>query len=142
VVDIQVTGTKPSPLTLRLRIPWWVQGQATLTINDKDEAVDAKPSTYVTLKRTWHADHLRLTLPKGLTAVPLPDRKEMVAYMDGPAVLAGLTDEARPLTGELIPDNEREWSSWLEGNYRAGTVRFIPIYKVTDQRYTLYFPVK
>lgn len=142
VVDIKLTASKATPMTLKLRIPWWVQGKATLTINGKDEPIEGKPSTYATLKRAWNAEHLRLTLPKAVTAVPLPDRKEMIAYMDGPVVLAGLTDESRPLGGELIPDNEREWSRWLDGNYRAGTVRFIPLYNVIDQRYTLYFPAR
>lgn len=142
VVDIKLTASKATPMTLNLRIPWWVQGKATLAINGKDEPIDGKPSTYVSLKRAWNAEHLRLTLPKAVTAVPLPDLKEMIAFMDGPVVLAGLTDESRPLGGELIPDNEREWSRWLEGNYRAGTVRFIPLYNVIDQRYTLYFPAR
>jgi DUF1680 family protein len=153
VVDIRITSAKPADFALRLRIPWWVQGPPTLTINGKQEPVSAKPSTFLTLKRAWSGDHLRLTLPKGLASVPLPDRNDRVAFMDGPVVLAGLTAEDRPLAGDkakpetiLMPDNEREWSVWLEGNYRAATqngdVRFVPLYSVTDQRYTLYFPVR
>ena len=153
VVDIRVTSAKAADFALRLRIPWWVQGTPTLTINGKQEPVSAKPSTFLTLKRAWSGDHLRLTLPKGLASVPLPDRNDRVAFMDGPVVLAGLTADDRPLTGDkgkpetiLMPDNEREWSVWLEGNYRAATqngdVRFVPLYSVTDQRYTLYFPVR
>ena len=152
VVDIKVTAAKPGPFALRLRIPWWVQGAPTLTINGKDEPVGAKPSTFVTLKRNWSGDHLRLTLPKGLASVPLPDRPDTVAFMDGPVVLAGLTSENRLLSGDktkpggiLATDNEREWSRWLEGNYRAATpsgdLRFVPLYSVTDQRYTVYFRV-
>ena len=153
VVDINVASPKPAEFTLRLRIPWWVHGGASLTINGKPEPVEIKPSSFVTLKRTWSGEQLRLTLPKGLAAVPLPDRPDAVAFMDGPVVLAGLSDEDRPLSGDkakperiLVPDNEREWSRWLEGNYRAasekGNIRFIPLYAVTDQRYTLYFPIR
>jgi DUF1680 family protein len=153
VVDLRVTAPKPASFTLRLRVPWWVQGTPALTINGKDEPIATKPSTYITLKRTWNSDHLRLTLPKGLATVPLPDRPDTVAFMDGPVVLAGLTSESRTLAGDrskpeniLLPDNEREWSTWLEGHYRAmtegGGLRFIPLYAVTDQRYTLYFPVR
>ena len=152
VVDLKVTSPKPAEFALRLRIPWWVQNGATLTVNGKPETAAIKPSTFVTLKRTWSSDQIRLTLPKGLAAVPLPDRSDAVAFMDGPVVLAGLTPDDTPLSGDksrpesmLIPDNEREWSRWLEGNYRAagprGSIRFIPLYSVIDQRYTLYFPV-
>lgn len=153
VVYIKVTSPRPAEFALRLRIPWWVQPGARLTINGKAEPVEIKPSSFVTLKRSWSSEQLRLTLPKGLAAVPLPDKTESVAFMDGPVVLAGLTEHDQPLSGSrakpenvLIPDNEREWSRWLEGNYRAaganGNIRFIPLYSVTDQRYTLYFPVR
>ena len=152
VVDIKVTSAKPANFTLKLRIPWWARNP-TLSINGKDEAMEGKPSTYVSLRRAWNSDQLRLTLPKGLSAVPLPDRPEMVAFMDGPVVLAGLTSEEHALTGDksrpeglLVPDNEREWSQWLEGNYRTtgqtANIRFVPLYSVTDQRYTVYFPMR
>lgn len=153
VIDLRVTSAAPTAFALKLRIPWWVQGKAALTIDGKEEKVDAKPSTWVTLSRTWSSQHLRLTLPKAVVAVPLPDRPDTVAFMDGPVVLAGLTSEERTLTGDrqkpeslLVPDNEREWSRWLEGNYRttgqSRDIRFVPLLAVTDQPYTLYFPVR
>ncbi len=153
VVDIRVTSATPAAFALKLRIPWWVHGNATLTVDGKEQKVDAKPSTYLTLNRTWSSQHLRLTLPKAVVAVPLPDRPDTVAFMDGPIVLAGLTSEQVTLAGDktkpdtmLTPDNEREWSRWLEGNYRTtgqnSNIRFIPLLAVTDQRYTLYFPVR
>jgi DUF1680 family protein len=142
LVEIRVTAAQATALTLRLRIPWWVQGKATLSINGKEETVDAKPASYVVLKRSWHSDRIVLSLPKGVTREPLPDRKELAAFMDGPVVLAGITSEPKPLTGELLPDNEREFNTWLHGNYRAGVVKFIPLYAVTDQAYTLYFPAQ
>ncbi len=153
IVDIKITAAKPASFALRLRIPWWVQGTPTLTINGKNEPVTAQASSYVTLNRAWNGDHVRLTLPKGLASVPLPDRPDTVAFMDGPVVLAGLTSDNHPLSGEkskpaaiLSPDNEREWSNWLEGNYRAATengeIRFVPLYSVIDQRYTVYFKLR
>jgi hypothetical protein len=95
---------------------------------------------------------VRIELPKALTTCPLPDRPDMVAFMDGPVVLAGLCDEERLLHGDkghpdtlLIPDHEREWSIWKGGYRTAGqerSIRFIPLYEVRDERYTVYFPVK
>jgi hypothetical protein len=91
-------------------------------------------------------------LPKTLATSPIPDRPDMVAFLDGPVVLAGLCEEERTLYGDtknpsslLIPDHEREWHVW-KGGYRTvgqdrGT-RFIPLYEVVDEPYTVYFPVK
>jgi hypothetical protein len=45
----------------------------------------------------------------------------------------------------LAPDNEREWSEWL-GGYRTinqgRNFRLVPLNAVTDQTYTVYFPVR
>ncbi|HEY8362186.1 MAG TPA: hypothetical protein VIK77_04810 [Tissierellaceae bacterium] len=95
---------------------------------------------------------MRLELPKGLYVCPLPDNPDVVAFMDGPVVLAGLCDEERILYGDkdapetiLIPDNEREWMSWLNGyrtyNQERG-IRFIPLYEVGYEPYTVYFQIK
>lgn len=51
---------------------------------------------------------------------------------------------ARPLT-MLQPDNEKEWKNWL-CSYRTRNqdpgFRFIPLYKVGYERYSVYFQVK
>jgi hypothetical protein len=91
-------------------------------------------------------------LPKGLTGCPLPDTPDTVAFMDGPAVLAGLCGEERILAGDkdrpetmLTPDNEREWNYWVH-SYRTihqeRGLRFMPLYEIRDERYTVYFPVR
>ena len=44
----------------------------------------------------------------------------------------------------LVPDNEREWIFWREGYRTRGqeqTIRFIPLYEVRDEVFTVYFPV-
>ena len=93
-----------------------------------------------------------MILPKRLTSVPLPDAPEMVAFMDGPVVLAGLLDEERTLYGDanqpqtmLTPDNEREWTTWQPGYRSVGqprNFRLIPLHEVREQRYTVYFPIR
>ena len=64
VIDMKVTASKPAPFALKLRVPWWVTGKATLTINGKPEAIDARPSSFLTLKRAWNGENLRLTFPQ------------------------------------------------------------------------------
>ncbi len=72
--------------------------------------------------------------------------------MDGPVVLAGLCDAERMLDGDrdlpetmLTPDNEREWDGWRPGYRAIGQergLRFMPLYEITDEPYTVYFPTR
>ena len=75
-----------------------------------------------------------------------PDR---VAFLYGPVVLAGLTDAECMLHAErehperaLRRDNEREWGSWTEQFITVTeerAIRFIPLYDVGYERYSIYF---
>lgn len=76
-----------------------------------------------------------------------------VSFLDGPVVLAGLTAEERNLTGDpahpatlLKTDRERNLSWWNSGYYRTASIdrsfRFIPLYEVKDESYTVYFSIK
>ena len=113
--------------------------------------MEARPSDFYAITRTWQNDTLRLELPKGLSVSPIPDEPGTVAFMDGPVVLAGLCDQEISLSGDidqpdqlLVPDNERQWRQWLSG-YRtigqAQSIRFKPLYEIVDEPYTIYFPV-
>jgi hypothetical protein len=91
-------------------------------------------------------------LPKALTTEPLPDKPNVVAFMDGPVVLAGLTDKEQSLRGDLAaadtmltPHNEREWGLWEPGYrtvHQARNFRFLPLHDIRDERFTVYFPVE
>jgi len=151
LVELAIQSDQEVEFELRVRLPWWLKGTAAVTINGQPESVKSTPSTFVTLKRRWMNDKVSLLLPKGLTTCPLPDAGEMVAFMDGPVVLAGLSSEEVRLRGQLadpdsilVPDNEREWGTWKPGYRTRGQVRnfrFVPLYEVVDEPYTVYFPV-
>jgi hypothetical protein len=61
--------------------------------------------------------------------------------VDGPT-LQGNPDQPESM---LVADNEREWVFW-QGSYRTinqpSNMRFVPLYDVRDEVYTVYFPVK
>jgi DUF1680 family protein len=152
LVDIDVTADQPLDFTLRLRLPWWLAAKPLVTIDG--EAVDLAhaPGTFVGLPRTWTTNKIHLELPSALTAVPLPDRPDTVAFMDGPVVLAGLVDERRTLSGDiddptgmLEPVGEFEFGAWQRPWMTTGQpadFRLIPLHEVTDETYTVYFPVR
>ena len=151
VIALSVKAERPVDFTLKLRIPGWVSGPVGLVVNGEWQAPVAQPASYLEIQRTWHEEIIRLELPKSLWVSPIPDEPDTVAFMDGPVTLAGLCNEERILCGDkdrpemlLSPDHEREWSNW-RGSYRLRGqergLRFIPIYEVVDEPYTIYFPI-
>ena len=150
-VDLAVTCDAPREFTLKLRLPWWVTGAARLVVNGEPQVVPRRPSSFAAIRRTWTRDTVRLELPKALTTCPLPDAPTLVAFMEGPVVLAGLCDDERALRGRadrpgelLAPDIEREWGYWRTRYRTVGqgrNLRFVPLHEITDERYTVYFPL-
>jgi DUF1680 family protein len=151
-IEIRVDADQPAEFSLRLRVPTWLRSQPGVRINDQELPAEAPSSGFLSLKRVWRHDRVRIVFPKGLTASPLPDRPDTVAFLDGPVVLAALAAGEVTLTGDpgqpgtlLVADNEREWASWL-GGYRTvnqnPNLRFVPLNGVTDQAYTVYCQVR
>lgn len=152
-ITVDASGAQDGvPFTLKIRLPWWLKGKAVVTVNGEIQDIESKPTSFVSISRTWKKDTVRVELPKGLTVCPLPDRPDIVAFMDGPIVLAGLCSEDRILYGDidnpesiLIPQNEREWGSW-KIEYRTYDqdrgIRFVPLNEVGYERYTVYFQIK
>ena len=152
VMTVSVTCDGPVEFALRIRLPWWLADPARITVDGQAESVESGPSSFHTVPRTWSENTVRIEHPRTLTACPIPDAPDMVAFMDGPVVLAGLCDEERTLVGDrerpeslLAPANERQWAQWLD-NWRtvnqACRTDFRPLHEITDERYTVYFPIR
>jgi len=150
-IEVRIEAEQPAEFTLKLRVPSWIRAQASVRVNGEEQPA-AVQAGYIAIKRAWRNDRVRVVFPKGLTAAPLPDRPDLVAFLDGPVLLAALASGEVSLTGDptqpsslLIPDNEREWGAWL-GGYRTvnqnSNVRFVPLNTVVDQAYTVYCQVR
>jgi hypothetical protein len=150
--DIRVACRRPTEFKLSIRLPWWLSAEARLWVNGETQRVEAKPSSFVEIRRPWKEDRIRLELPKRLSSERLAGSEDMYAFMDGPDVLAGLCSEERTLycddpskpEGSLLSDDEREWSRWTQGFKTRGQdpgIRFIPLREVGYERYSVYFPV-
>jgi len=150
--DLAIESSAEAAFALKIRLPWWLSGSPTITVNGEPQAVSGEPSGACVLRRVWRSDRVKIVLPKRLACCPLPDQPDTVAFIDGPVVLAGLCDEERPLYGDpsrpealLAPDNEREWHLWKPGYRAIGQprgLRFAPLFQISDERYTVYFPVR
>ncbi len=147
-----ITAERPVDFALKLRLPWWLQGDPEIAVNGERQSGPFTPSSLYRLQRTWSEDTISVVFPKGLSSVPLPDRPDTVAFMDGPVVLAGLCQDEQVLYGDksdprslLIPHNEREWAEWEPG-YRTQqqphNLRFVPVFDVRDEPFSVYFPVE
>jgi DUF1680 family protein len=153
VYSLTITCDTEVELGLKLRLPWWLKGEPQISVNGVLQVGPFEPSAFYEIRRFWcSGDTIHIEFPKGLTAEPLPGKPNTVAYMDGPVVLAGLVDEERQLYGNpeipealLVPDRERQHSWWNLGYYRTTGqdrgIRFIPLYEVKDEAYTVYFPI-
>jgi len=150
--ELRITCDRPVEFTLRLRLPEWLAGRPELTVNGRPHPLEGAPGSFTSIRRNWRDDTLTLRLPKRLRTEAIPDAPDMVAFLDGPCVLAGLCDEERALVGDarqpealLVPDNEREWGIWLPGYRAVGQqrgLRFRPLHAIVDEPYTVYFPVR
>jgi hypothetical protein len=152
VFGLDIDCGEPAEFELKLRVPWWVNGSPLIRVNGETVACNEN-SSYVSIRKTWHHDKVTMEFPKKVTAVPLPGQSDMVAFMDGPLVLAGLVAEERTLIGDashpeklLVPHNERHHGYWRDGWYKTVkqdvNIRFIPLLDVTDEPYTIYFPIR
>jgi hypothetical protein len=158
--------TAPKQKTvLKVRVPYWATNGVTVKVNGQDQQVTATPSTYVEVSRNWaNGDVVEITLPMSLHIAPAPDDKQVQAAMYGPLVLAarmgyeGLTtsmiyggsgprgrDVNIPMPEVNAPD---VWLEKTDGDRRnplvfktkgtGTTYTLIPLYKVMDERYSVY----
>lgn len=138
---------------LRLRIPAWT-GKPEVTLNGHPAVVSCGCG-FMTAGPLGDGDELRITFVPEIRAVELPGDSSMYAFMEGPVVLAGLTDGDTPLSfdarnpaGMLKPQCEHIYSSfsWKQSTYTTRNQQrnftFIPLYEITDERYTVYFQRK
>jgi DUF1680 family protein len=150
-VQFAVKASSPCSFSLKLRIPRWIRSAPSFTING-EKVSSRMENGYAVFDRVWNQDTVEAVFPKDVVCVPLPDQPDTVAFLDGPVVLAGLVGEERILFGDpkdaysmLAPHDERWWSDW-NPTYKTVNQQFgfyfKPLYEVTNETYTVYFPVR
>ena len=155
-ISFTVKAPRPVSFALRLRYPGWAQS-AQVSINGQEQTVDAKPGSFIELKRTWkNDDRVELTIPMSLRLESMPDNPQRVAILYGPAVLAGdLGDEAKSSIVNFMPAlvvEGHEPSRWMKpvAEAPAATFRTVsvgrpwdvtlyPFYRMHHKRYAVYW---
>jgi DUF1680 family protein len=155
VWDLKIDCDSPMEFTLKIRIPGWVKGEPLIEINGIKESFQVNSSSSCEIHRIWQKDKIHFVFPKSLQLVPLPDRQDLAAFRNGPVVLAGLCPSEKTLRGDgnkpetfLTPSFEykRIHRNDRGPHYRTvgqeEAIKFIPLYEVEDEQYTLYFSIK
>ena len=170
---VRLTVLKPgaNAVTLNLRIPGWVAKPIIVKINEKPQNVEAKPTSYVSLKRQWKAgDVIDLPLPAGLRLEQARDDSSMVSVFHGPVLLAGeLGKDEMPgsdvgdkdaflrIAAAPVPDivitssNPGDWLDPLPGETSAFKMKdagpadgivIRPLFDLHHQRYSVYWHLR
>ena len=150
--QLKFTVSAKQQFALSFRIPEWVKGAPVVTLNGETLKDFSVENGYLVIDREWNEDEVGLYLPAGLQFSELPDMPGVVAVSEGPIVLAGLCDRDEGLYMEsdkpeevLMSQMEHTYNTfpWLQSTYQTlkqpKSLRFVPLYDVTDETYTLYF---
>lgn len=153
-MKLTVTSDKPAKFALQLRLPGWLTGKAIIKVNGVSETVNVL-NGYYSINREWKNDEVYVEFPTKVSAVALPGAKSKYAFMEGPIVLAGITDNEHTIKGDInktetvmAREYEHEYKifPWKHSHYwtvnQPVNFRFVPLYEVVDEKYTIYFPVQ
>ena len=138
---LTVHAKQPVAFALRVRVPGWTSKTVSVRINHKPVRITARPGEFLKVERTWHeGDTLRVTFPMALRyeaiAPETPDRK---ALLYGPLLLVALSDKPVVMErGKSGVDVVRQGNVLPTFHLHAGTMQFIPFFKVREEHYTTY----
>ena len=141
--------------TLKLRVPCWCAEEPILTLNG-ETLREVQQNGWIEINRDWgEQDELDVFFPGKVMFERLDGAEELVCAVDGPIVLAGLTDRDTGLQGDLndpdsilLPEQSHTYGAfvWTQNVYQTRhqkeNFRMIPLYDVTDEKYTVYFTAK
>ncbi|MDH5706674.1 MAG: glycoside hydrolase family 127 protein [Candidatus Aminicenantes bacterium] len=162
-----IQAKKRVRLDLRLRIPYWATGGATVEVNGQAQDVSTAPSSYLTLNRTWaDGDTITVKMSMSLHLWRMPDDPTAAAIFYGPLALAGELETAplsrdkvygqyhasgTPAPAPVLVTEEDDLNAWIQPvkgspltfhTVNAGKpdeVTLIPFYKLFNKRYAIHW---
>ena len=154
-IKLNIKAENPEKFTLSLRVPKWIKGEPVVFINGGEAENASVENGFMNIDRTWGNDTINVYFPVALTASSLPDMPQLTAFEEGPIVLAGLCDKDCGIRMEndapesaLTYVTEHTYSTfpWQQSVYRTinqpENFDLIPLYDITDEKYTVYFTKK
>jgi DUF1680 family protein len=130
---------------INVRVPKWATHGFFVKVNGREEKLEAKPGTYLTLKRNWKdGDTIELRMPFSFHLSPVMDQPNLASLFYGPILLAA--QEPEPLsTWRKITLNGDDLAKTITGDphalhFKVGDVEFKPFYE-SYARYSVYLDV-
>ena len=152
-VRFELNCEESAEFTLKLRVPCWCAGTPKLII-DSQAAAPQISDGYILLSRVWTGiTVINLVFGSKVVLEPLDDQSDLCALVDGPIVLAGLTDKDcgirydGDIENALYQRTEHTYATyvWKQNCYvtkgQRENFELMPLYDVTDEKYTVYFTV-
>lgn len=100
-VTLKIQTDRAQELSLKLRVPYWVDGEVEVKINGQRQKLETRPQSYLTLTRKWESgDVVEYRMPMKVHMYRARDDKSVVALLYGPVVLAGMWGD------DLLPDDD------------------------------------
>jgi len=149
---------KPTRLNIRLRKPFWQQGEPQVKVNGKTYKAETDSTGYYTVSGIYNqGDSIVVHMPMHLYAESMPDNPNRIAFKYGPLVLAGTLgkDMPDPVYGTpVLMTNERDPAKLLQPAqasqkdpllFRTNAigkpfdVNLKPFYQVYDEYYSVYW---
>jgi len=167
VTRLDFKPESPVRLAVKIRWPAWADTIA-VRVNGEKQNIPGAPGSYFTLDREWqNGDRVEIRLPMKLHAEPLPGTTNIVALLYGPIVLAaelGTDGMPKPYAKDQldfvkVPDpqvpvfvaDENSLLKHIKPVFgqpltfrtknlgRPQDVTLIPYYKLSNQRYSVYW---
>lgn len=148
IVNLTIASDDAGPWTLRVRQPSWALGPGEVTVDGKSVQAAVSKDGHIEISRKWASAHVRIAFTKRIVEEPLPGDAGRVALLDGPVVLAALTDQEPELASKrlITPQYEHQYvegRDWLSDHFLVrtarGSVAVEPLYEIADETYTVYF---
>jgi len=110
---LTVLSSPPAPLAFRVRCPGWAAGPVLFELNGARLDVPGSAGTFAEVRRVWKkGDQLKVTIPMAVRTEALAGPPGKVAFLYGPAVLAGdLGPGPRSDSVPYSPDNRTNLSA-------------------------------
>lgn len=154
-VKLTFAGEKTATFPLKIRKPYWADA-VTCTVNEKPQEIFPDSTGYLVLNRGFsNGDVVTLKMPMALRTETMPDKPNRLAFLYGPIVLAAVLGEdaampmlegaplelaakIKPVEGKPLEFIGEKISKGFEENAEAKDVHLIPLYKIADEKYTVY----
>lgn len=147
-VELAITAEEDAAWTLRIRQPGWAIEMGRVTVDGARVEAAVSKEGFLEITREWKSALVRVAFAKRVAAEPLPGDDNRVALMDGPVVLAAITDMELEIlsTSAVTPRYEHQYvegRDWQSGRFSVrttrGSVEVRPLYEIADETYTVYF---